>query len=137
MDRKQFTFYSEYWDEIKRFRKKSDRLMLLEAICRYSLYQEEPCELPNALQTAFDGLRGMMDADFRSASEIRRSCEYKKWRKSVFERDDYTCQRCGAIGVHLNAHHVMPFAYYPDLRTDIDNGITLCVTCHKAVHHGS
>lgn len=135
--REQFTFYSEYWDEIKRFRKKSDRLKMFEAICRYSLYQEEPDGLSGDQQIVFESIRGTMDADFRSASEIRQSGEYKDWRTSVFKRDDYTCQRCGAKGVRLNAHHVMPFAYYPDLRTDVNNGITLCVSCHKAVHHGS
>lgn len=135
--RERFTFYSEYWDVIKRFRRNSDRLRLLEAICCYSLYQEEPIGLPNDQQIAFDSIRWMMDADLRSASEIRRSGEYKGWRTSVFQRDDYTCQLCGARGVKLNAHHIKPFAIFPELRTDVNNGITLCVTCHKAVHHGA
>ena len=60
--------------------------------------------------------------------------EYKAWRRDVFERDSYTCQYCGQIGGKLNAHHIKPYAYYPDLRTDLDNGITLCVKCHRAVH---
>lgn len=64
--------------------------------------------------------------------KVRRSSEYRNWRKSVFERDDYTCQECGVRGgVVLNADHIKPFALYPELRFDMDNGRTLCTPCHK------
>lgn len=62
--------------------------------------------------------------------KIRKSLEYKIWRKSVFERDNYTCVWCGAKG-EINADHIKPFAYFPELRFAIDNGRTLCVPCHK------
>lgn len=59
------------------------------------------------------------------------SPEYKLWRKSVFERDNYTCIECGQIGGILNADHIKAFSLFPDLRFDIKNGRTLCVNCHK------
>lgn len=62
---------------------------------------------------------------------IRTSREYKDWRVKVFERDDYTCQECGSRGVTLQADHIKPFAYFPELRLVIENGRTLCVSCHK------
>lgn len=62
---------------------------------------------------------------------LRHSIEYKAWRKKVFERDGYTCQSCGARGVKIHADHIMPFAYFPELRFEINNGRTLCVPCHK------
>jgi len=64
-------------------------------------------------------------------SAIRTSFEYKEWRKSVFIRDDYTCQLCGIVGGKLQADHIKQFAYYPELRFDINNGRSLCVPCHK------
>lgn len=63
--------------------------------------------------------------------KIRHSDEYKKWRKAVFERDDYTCQICGARGGKLNADHIKPFAKFPSLRFEVTNGRTLCVICHR------
>lgn len=68
--------------------------------------------------------------------KIRNSIEYKEWREAVFNRDNYTCQNCGKKGGKLNAHHIKPFKDYPGLRLDTDNGITLCINCHKAVHRG-
>lgn len=67
----------------------------------------------------------------KEGDTIRQSIEGRSWRKSVFERDNYTCQECGQIGGELNADHIKPFAYFPDLRFDINNGRTLCVSCHR------
>lgn len=60
--------------------------------------------------------------------------EYNEWRRSVFERDDYTCQVCGERGRTLNAHHIQGFAKFPELRTVLSNGITLCNDCHSRYH---
>lgn len=69
-------------------------------------------------------------------AKIRSSLEYRQWRKAVFERDNYTCVECGDKSkknhrVILRADHIKPFAFYPELRFDINNGRTLCDPCHK------
>lgn len=66
--------------------------------------------------------------------KIRTSLEYINWRRKVFSRDNWTCQECGTRGGTLHAHHIKMFKDYPDIRVDVNNGITLCKTCHKKVH---
>lgn len=67
--------------------------------------------------------------------KIRNGKEIRSWRKSVFERDGFTCQKCGKKRtednrIRLDAHHIKPFAKFPDLRFDVNNGLTLCGECH-------
>ena len=77
--------------------------------------------------------------------------QYRRWRKAVFERDDYTCQLCGQHGGFLNAdHHKVTFSELVNIAIekfgieevlkelpnfdefwDLSNGRTLCVKCHR------
>jgi len=65
---------------------------------------------------------------------LRRRIEYKLWRRAIFVRDNWTCKKCGEKRGKLNVHHLYNFADYPDLRTSIENGITLCEKCHREFH---
>jgi len=70
---------------------------------------------------------------------IRRSLEYRDWRFAVYKRDNYTCNYCKKKlrSGNIVAHHIKGFSEFEELRFDIDNGITLCRSCHKKVHNGS
>lgn len=62
-----------------------------------------------------------------------------RWKKAVFERDNYTCQCCGYDKGHiLRAHHLNSWHWDINGRYDINNGITLCKYCHDDFHskHG-
>ena len=82
------------------------------------------------------------------SKKIRQSLTMRQWREDVFKRDNWTCQKCGKRSkagayVRIEAHHVKPFAVFPNLRMCVDNGLTLCKKCHslepkgKEVYHVS
>ena len=60
--------------------------------------------------------------------------KYKIWRTDVFERDNWICQCCLEKTSRIHAHHIKHWATHPELRYDIDNGITLCPVCHSEKH---
>lgn len=64
--------------------------------------------------------------------KARGTIEYRTWRRRVFERDSFSCRVCHARG-YIQANHILPFRSHKELRHDINNGITLCVGCHKFV----
>lgn len=56
---------------------------------------------------------------------------YKGWRKEVWLRDNFKCK----IGNpdckgRIEAHHILGWKDHPELRYDINNGITLCHAHH-------
>lgn len=77
--------------------------------------------------------------------QIRQCFEYRQWRSDIFTKSDFTCQECGERGGKLHAHHIKQFAIIlaeNNVQTleealncselwDINNGMTLCVPCHK------
>lgn len=71
---------------------------------------------------------------FADQSTVRsQRSKTRPWRKSVLERDNYTCQCCGDQD-ELVAHHIECFARNEALRFEVYNGITLCKSCHTEFH---
>jgi hypothetical protein len=60
------------------------------------------------------------------------------WRKKVLDRNQRSllegkcsmCQEAPAV----EAHHVYPKKDYPELRTEVRNGVGLCKSCHEGIH---
>lgn len=103
-------------------------------------------------QRVADGLHNCYRGVGKTQDVIRDIWQYEDWRTKVFERDGYTCTKCGQRGgrFNLNVDHIKPFAqileenninsyntnYYQDAIAcnelwDIRNGRTLCVECHR------
>src|SRR3990167_9767653 len=63
--------------------------------------------------------------------EDRRSCAYRDWSKNVKNRDDWKCRiadkNCDG---RLEAHHILSWKDFPELRFELNNGITLCHAHH-------
>lgn len=69
--------------------------------------------------------------------ELRKTSAYQEWRLKVYARDSFTCVKCGKprdYKTKLNAHHLESFMYNEELRYNIDNGVTLCQSCHMKFH---
>jgi hypothetical protein len=61
----------------------------------------------------------------------RNDMAYKEWRMSVWLRDRFKCKinnlNCNG---RIQAHHILGWKLYPELRYDVNNGITLCQAHH-------
>ena len=78
------------------------------------------------------GKRGVKPRTYlKNKRDKHGAIEDRIWRKQVFERDKYVCQKCKKAGKKLQAHHIKSFSKHPELRLDINNGITLCIKCHR------
>lgn len=85
----------------------------------------------NPLKACFGERSGKWIKD-RSKLKFKRSMtECREWSRLVKERDNFTCMNCSIVGGELESHHIKSYAEYPELRFDINNGITLCVDCHR------
>jgi len=82
----------------------------------------------------------------RFHKQIRETFKYRQWRSDVFTRDNFTCQHCQTRGIELNADHypkrfidiikeykinTLDSAINCDELWNINNGRTLCVSCHR------
>lgn len=95
----------------------------------YNLGKKTPLEVRKKISDSLKRIKPSIKTPINKA--IRGGWEYKEWRENIFKRNDYTCQVCGLRGIYLEAHHIKPFALYPKLRFNTENGITLCSKCHQ------
>lgn len=64
----------------------------------------------------------------------RNDSAYKYWRRQVCLRDNFKCKIGNAdCSGRLEVHHILGFKDHPELRYDINNGITLCHAHHPKV----
>ena len=59
---------------------------------------------------------------------------YANAREHALARDKYTCQCCGKKNCRVEAHHIVFRS--KNGGNDLENYVTLCEDCHKAVHLG-
>lgn len=61
----------------------------------------------------------------------RRTSAYFEWRKQVWLRDNFKCKIANPdCNGKIEAHHILGWTEYIELRYEINNGITLCHAHH-------
>jgi 5-methylcytosine-specific restriction endonuclease McrA len=100
------------------------------------LSDETKKKIANSLNGRFRGKLNPQwkpDATHKWRTILHERFEYKEWRKQVFHRDSYTCRACLKPSTgDIQAHHILPVETHPDLILDPNNGITLCIKCHRS-----
>lgn len=104
--RDSFVFYRSYAEAAGKMTTEQ-KAAFLDVLCAYALDDVEP-EVDGLIAIVFDLVKPQIDKsnDNTDKRNGRKTTEYKEWRLSVFERDNYTCQSCGVRGGELNAHHI-------------------------------
>jgi len=70
---------------------------------------------------------------FNNVAKDRRSSAYIEWRKRVLERDNWTCRIANKdCDGRIEVHHILSYTHHPELRYEINNGITLCHFHHPS-----
>ncbi len=111
------------------------RLDAIEGKCRtpgseFRLYCSQSCKNNCSIYRQTQYPKGYKPATSREVQP--------ELRQLVFERDNYTCQKCNKhkdeLEKGLHCHHKYPLNENPVESADIDSCITLCEDCHKWIH---
>jgi 5-methylcytosine-specific restriction endonuclease McrA len=68
---------------------------------------------------------------------------WREVRRTVLERDNHQCQKCGVtpleLGQNPDVHHIKPVGKFDDPQKShtVDNLVALCKSCHAQVEHGN
>ena len=75
--------------------------------------------------------RWIKDRTKLAKRQVRNDYAYKEWRKNVWVRDGFKCRidNTDCQG-RIEAHHILSWRDYPELRYQPNNGITLCQAHH-------
>lgn len=150
-----FETYSEQLEIFEEIQHCSQNNELLEVKCAYCGKWAKPTnqQVQNRLRAFNSTIQG--ENRFYCSENCKQACpifnqnKYPKGfkqatsrevvpllRQLVLKRDNYTCQKCGAITetAQLHVHHIIPYAQNKMQANDPDSCITLCKSCHKKVH---
>jgi len=71
------------------------------------------------------------DRSLLKKKEQRNDSAYQGWRQQVWLRDNFACKIANPdCDGHIEAHHILGWSDHPELRYEINNGITLCHAHH-------
>lgn len=122
-----------YYGEIKRVRRTKNRKFDKKPLnkckeCGKNLYNEHRKFCSRYCYITWLRKQGELitrKKKYRGARLIR-------WSKEVRKRANYICEICGEPAI--DSHHLVPVCVDDSLKYDLDNGIAVCLTCHRKQH---
>lgn len=133
------------WKDKEHPRGMKGRKMSLETRRKMSLAAKGKPKSPEHIKNAADAHRGKKHISntgenhplwikdrtklqrYSDDAKDRRSSAYRNWREEVWLRDNFKCKIASPdCEGRIEAHHILGYREYPDLRYQIKNGITLC-----------
>lgn len=104
---------------------------------RMSLVHSGKTQSAETIEKRVSKLRGennwmwISDRSLIVGRQNRNNSEYKQWRMKVWSRDSFRCRISNEdCDGKIEAHHILGWADHPELRYQINNGITLCHAHH-------
>jgi hypothetical protein len=159
---KNIPFYDTYAYQIsyaEEMRRNEQYPNILEVICAYcgKWFVPKMTDVVHRIQALNGKLAAGSEARFYCSDNCKQECpifKKSKWpegfkqatsrevqpqlRQMCFERDDFTCQKCGKnqteLDVGLHCHHVEGIRWEPIESADLDKVITFCKNCHEEIH---
>lgn len=71
------------------------------------------------------------DRTLLKKSNRRNDPAYSEWRRNVWKRDNFKCKIANRdCDGRIETHHILGWSSFPELRYQVNNGITLCHAHH-------
>lgn len=87
-------------------------------------------EAKHKISLAFSGENHPLwiaDRSKLAKKQERNDSAYREWRKNIRNSDNWKCRMLNKdCKGKLVAHHILPWSKFPELRYEVNNGITLC-----------
>lgn len=98
---------------------------------KLSTYGLKYCQIHFGLHQRGENHPNWVNGNYKKSDKKWSSSAYVYWSLSVKNRDNWKCkissENCKG---QLESHHILNWVDYPELRYDINNGITLCHAHH-------
>lgn len=112
----------------------SIKMSLLMTNREVSIETRKKISIFNTTLTGEKARRWIKDRSKLVKRQERNDVAYKDWRRQVWLRDSFKCKIANPnCEGRIEAHHILSWRYYPELRYQVNNGITLCRAHHPRV----
>lgn len=142
MKNESFVVYRSIWNAINSIGDEELGKEIALEVLRYGFEGVIKSKNPTIIALMTLAKPGIDSAKIRYAKKVRSKAistdrdndKYDTWRRAVYKRDKYVCQKCGKTDCEVHAHHIENWSTCIKKRYWLSNGITLCKECHEEFH---